>query len=250
MQKFDEEALSAATTLPMPPVAARAPKRTPVDPLVCYVMDGFLRGLNLLANSPRISVENFAERLATAMPPDLRIKLRDPRYEIPEEMWLLIRELSEDEQARVIYTIIWHVHMCEAMYLVCVATPRGGNPLETLRGREHLALPLELAGEARFWEIWAKVKEFLPKLGLDQWVSRDFRGNVEYPAVIARLVAQRELIMRLFHLDTHLGMEKFLRSPSAAMAKVPSLLGWPRELDVFNSDEAILDTIARYAAVH
>lgn len=249
MQYFDEVELSAATTLPMPAVNPEAPGRLPVDPFICYAMDGYLRGMNYLAGLSRVSVENFAERLAAATPDDIRAALRNPNYVIPEELWLLGRSLSEEDHAKVVYAMVWHVHLCKAMHLVCVATPEDGDPLETLRGREHLALPLELAGEKRFSELWDGVKKLLPDLGLDRWKKTDFYGNVEYPEVPKRYAVQREMLKRLCHLESHVGMERFLRHPSEAMARVYPLR-WPQELSVFYSDDAVLNAIGRYAAVN
>lgn len=223
VQRIDSQ---ITTTMPLSPLSQKPPERLPTDPFIYYAIDGFLRGLEEVG---------FA---MDTLPEDFRRQLRKEDYEMPDNIWTEINELTLMEQAKVIYWALWHIHLCQALYLALTVTKEGENPRETFRGREPLALPILLAGEANFRKTLEKLKPLLPKFGLDKGATRDLTSNANYPEVIRLFYKMRSDFFRFYLKENYDEMYRFIKEPRNIVPE------WPQVLStLYRTEEDILIVI-------
>lgn len=206
---------------------ATAPKRCPVDPIICYAVDGFPDGLEKVG----FDMESITQ--------DLLRDLKRDESKMPEPIWRRINLLSCDQQAKVIMESVRNIHLEQALYNVRIGSE---VPLGALRGAEHLALPIELAGAPHFFDLLEKTKPVLPRLGLDKGATQGKTGGVAYPSVEHLFYKNRAQFFRVYGLETYDGMFHFLQC-------LPSRLpDWPRRLaEPFRNEEIVLDAINQIA---
>lgn len=210
-----------------------APKRCAIDPTVCYAIDGLIEGLEDVHFSFEIlpmSVKHFK----------MQLKLED--YEMSEEVWKKLQGYSCDEQAKIIMAMVRNVHLCRALDRL-----RGGEgPLGRLRGCEHKALPLALAGETNCREILEELKPLLPRFGLDKGATRGKTGGVDYPSVMNLFFRNRRQFFQVYRIEgDYTAMLRFLM----AMKYRPNL-DWPEALTKPFEDEDTARDALNQIAVH
>jgi len=207
----------------------QAPTRCAIDPLVCYAIDGLIEGMERVHFPMEIlpvSVEYFK----------MQLKIED--YEVPDEIWAEFQEYSCEEQAKIIMEIIRSVHLFTALNRL-----KGGEgPLGSLKGREHLALMLELTGETYVRETLEKVKPLLPKLCLDKGATQGKAGGVDYPSVMNLFYRNRKQFFKVHGLESYAGMYNFLRNISVRLPDWPEALSRP-----FRDEATAMDAINQIA---
>lgn len=203
-------------------VAPNAPSRCPIDPLVCYAIDGFIEGLQN-AKFPMGILPTYFER-----------ELKVEGYEMPDQIWDAINLMNCAEQAEIIYEMIRSVHVSRALFNV----RKGENPLGFLEERKHLALPVELAGATHFRKILDELIPLLPRFGLDQGSVWGKTGRVEYPSVLNLFYKRRAQFFRVHQLDTYEGMMHFLTHLPEELPDWPLILSGP-----FQDEETAISAI-------
>ncbi len=195
-----------------PTPQSRAPKRLPVKPEDCCIVDIYVDWLTCL----QLEVPN-----------DLASSLRSEDYHLPEQIWDKVNHCSCSEQAEVIYEMLKCLQKFRALSILS----RGGS----LNGREYLALPLVMAGEENFLQLFDKLKPALPRLGLDKGATRDSISDKNYPSVIKLFLNNRSQFFRVYGLNRYSAIFSFIKNISS---KLPE---WPIELaSVFGDTEAVL----------
>lgn len=203
-----------------------APTRCPINPLVCYAVEGFIEGLEDAGFPMEILPANFSREL----------KLTD--YEMPERVWHEINQWACDQQAKVILSIIRRVHLNRAVYRLEMAR----TAPKTLEDQLYRLLPLELTGRRYVLETTDELKPLLSRFGLDKGVIWGKTGKAEYPSVEHLFCKTRAQFFRVYGLETYEGLYNFLR-------QMPSRLpDWPEELaTLFRDETVVMDTINQIA---
>ena len=184
-------------------------KATPPPPPVKLVTSASVRQELVPPSPDRYEVETSMECLVIAFIdglfdegfdlkilsdiPDLKAKLMNREYEMPDYVWEEINKLSCEEQARVIYAMIRSLHIWHALKLA--------KDSERLKEKEFLTLPLELVGEGNFLSLLSEVKISLPRLGLDKGRTQGEGRNVDYPTVLKVFFKTREQFFRVYNLE-------------------------------------------------
>ena len=200
----------------VPPV----PDRYEVETLMECLVIAFIEGLFDVGFDLKI----------LASIPDVKAKLMNRDYEMPECVWEEINKLSCDEQARVIYAMIRALHIWYALKLA-------ENPDE-LERKEFLMLPLELAGEKNFLSLLSEVKPMLPRFGLDKGRTQGEGNNVDYPTVLKVFFKTREQLFKVYHLESFESLAWFILRLDAKLDY------WPESLtQVFDKSLVLLNAI-------
>ena len=190
---------------------------------------GFMRGLADEGFDLGCLPENFQE------------SLEDPNYQMYEGIWAKINAWECSEQAPLIFAVAKEVHMARALKGIRT----GEKPLGILRGREHLALPLELAGKFHFTQLVKGLHPILRRFGLDKGAVQDKTGGITYPWAVKYFSRKRRELFEREHLDNYDSMFRFIAYASSRLED------WPPELSrPFDRDwELTLDAINQ-VAVH
>ena len=201
----------------VPPI----PERYQVETLMECLVIAFIEGLFDVGFDLKI----------LAGEPDIKAKLNSQDYEMPEYIWEEINKLSCDEQARVVYAMLRAMHVWYAFKLI--------EKPETFKGKEFLALQLELAGEANLLSLLAELKPMLPRFGLDKGRTQGEERNMDYPSVIKVFLRTRTQLCQVYNLEDDLSLGWFI------LAVDSKLDYWPRELvQPFNDSSTLLGAIA------
>ena len=190
---------------------------------------GFIKGL---AN------EDFDLRY---LPEDFEFLIADPNYQMHEGIWDEINKWECSEQAPLVYAVAREVHLARALKGIRT----GEKPLGILKGREHLALPLELAGKFHFTQLVKGLHPTLKRFGIDKGVVQDKSGGITYPWAIKYFSKKRRELFEREHLDDYSSMFRFIARASDCLEDWPSELSRPFDRDW----ELVLDAINQ-VAVH
>lgn len=216
-----------ATKKPASP--GEAPNRCAIDPLICFAIDGLIEGLEKV----HFPMETLSMPVGHFK---MQLKLED--FEMPENVWILLQDYTCEKQAEIIMEIIRNIHLCTALNRLKM----GEGPLGSLKGREHLALPIELAGATHFRGILDEVKPLLPKFGLDKGATQGKTGGQDYPSVINLFFRNRKQFFKVYGMDSQAEMYGFLTSMSR------NYKGWPKPLsEPFRDGETARDAINQIA---
>lgn len=162
--------------------------------------------------------------------PEVKAKLMSRDFEMPDFAWEEINRLSCEEQARVVYAMIRAAHIWYALKLV--------DEAETLKGKEFLALPIELAGEKNFLSLLSEVKPMLPRLGLDKGRTQGEGCNVDYPTVLKVFFKTRTQFFRVYDLEDIESLAWFILELDTKLDY------WPAKLtQAFNDSRTLLGAI-------
>ena len=195
--------------------------------VVKAAVQGYLKGLK----EEEVPEEKFPDNFATL--------LEGEGYEIPEELWDEINLANCARQAKMAYPIFQEVHKGRALNAIRI----GGGPLGILKGREHLALPLELAGKWHFEQMTKSLHPLLMRFGLDKGATQDKRGGIAYPSMVNLFLRRRKEMLERNNLQNYDAMYRFIATGSSRVE------GWPKELTKpFAEDwELCLDAINQMA---
>lgn len=189
---------------------------------------GYLKGLEV------------ADFQVDTLPEGFAVLLEDPDYEIPTWMWEELIGWDYDRQALAAYPIFEEVHRWRALRAVQLGT----GPLGVLKGREHLALPLELAGKFHFEQMIKELHHLLVRFVLDKGATQDLAdaGGVTYPRLVKLFLARRRGMCQKYRLDSYDAMARFVAGGSAKV-------GWPQALirPFAGELESVLDAINLFA---
>ncbi len=190
---------------------------------------GFMKGL---------AEEDFELRY---LPEDFEFLLADPNYQMHEGLWAEINKWECTEQAVLVFAVAKEVHLARALKGVRT----GEQPLGILKGREHLALPIELAGKFHYSQLVKGLHPILKRFGLDKGVVQDKTGGITYPWAIKYFTKKRQELFKSQGLDNYENMFRFIARAS------DYLEDWPWELSrPFDRNwELTLDAINQ-VAVH
>ena len=188
---------------------------------------GFMKGLREEEFDLRYLPENFQELL------------EDPNYLMHEGIWAEINKWECAEQAPLVFAVAKEVHTARALKGIRT----GEGPLGILKGREHLAMPIELAGKYHFTQLVKGLHPVLKRFGLDKGVVQDKTGGITYPWAIKYFTKKRRELMETEHLDNYDNMFRFVARAS------DRLEDWPAELSrPFDRNwELVLDAINQIA---
>ena len=199
----------------IPPMPARYQTRTMTE----CALNGFFEGLS--------DIKDFDMKIF-ALVPDLKQKLLNSSYEIPEFIWDVINvKLSFEEQAWVIYVMMRFVHVWHALKIAAT------NP----HGYEYLCLPLELAGEENVLMVLEELKPLLVRLGLDK--DKTKVNGREYSSVVDTFFENRAQLFRVYGLEDLLSLETFIVNLKGEVDY------WPAEkfTDMFEGSRALLSAV-------
>ena len=130
----------------------------------------------------------------------------------------------------MIYVMIRSAHIWSALQL---ASSSKGAPL---KGKEHLGLPLELAGEANLVQMLTKIEPLLPRLGLDKGITRGEGNGVNYPSVLTLFYKNRAQFFRVNNLERITDLCRFVMNLRDRMPN------WPERLArIYRDPEAALN---------
>ncbi|MBQ3409929.1 hypothetical protein IJG66_01045 [Candidatus Saccharibacteria bacterium] len=188
---------------------------------------GFMKGLALEDFELRYLPENFQELL------------ENPNYQMHEGIWAEINKWECAEQAPLIYAVAKEVHLARALKGIRT----GERPLGILKGREHLAMPLELAGKYYYTQLVKGLHPVLKRFGLDKGVVQDKTGGVTYPWAVKYFAKKRRELFEREHLDSYDNMFRFVARASDHLGDWPSELSRPFDRDW----ELALDAINQIA---
>ena len=206
-----------------------APDRCAIDPTICYAIDGLIEGMEKL----RFPMEMLQMPVRV-----FAMELKIEGYEMPEEVWNKLQEYTCEQQAGIIIELIRSVHLHQALSRLKV----GPGPLGSLKGREHLALPIELAGETNCREKLELVKPLLPRFGLDKGATQGKTGGIDYPSVMSLFFRNRKQFFKVYGLEDQAGIYRFLTSMSKYFGSWPEVLSEP-----FRDEEIARDAINQIA---
>lgn len=203
------------------------PKCT-ASPFTCYAAKGFVKMLDRKFDEP-FWPQSFDRLLARS------------DYQVPDKFWNELNRLSCKEIDEIIYGIVAHVHMCEALYAVKWGTEE--NPLGSLKGDEHLALPLPLAGEARFKSLLLELAPTLKRFGLDKTMTLGKNGGMVYQSAINLFFSKWHDFYRIYRLESsYYDLYLFIGNIRA------KLDDWPEVLDdLFRTEDEIMTAINQVA---
>ena len=174
-------------------------------------------------------------------PENFQELLEDPNYQMHEGIWAEINKWECSEQAPMVFAVAKEVHMARALKGIRT----GEGPLGILKGREHLALPLELAGKFHFIQLVKGLHPVLKRFGLDKGAVQDKTGGITYTWATKYFVKKRRELFETEHMDNFRDMYYFIARAS------DRLDDWPAELSrPFDRNwELVLDAIDQ-VAVH
>ena len=168
---------------------------------------------------------------------DDEISMAKGRYHISDDLWGEVNRLSCEQQAQIIYRMVYAVHIWSALQ----AVKQRPAPLGSLRGREHLGLPLEMAGEDNVVRILDRLTKILPSLGLDKGVTMGEGNGVMYPLVMTFFYKTRVQFWKRYGIDA--SFATMCRFIMRIRTKIPN---WPPELaKVYEDYEVALDACDR-----
>ena len=174
------------------------------------------------------------------LPSDFARLLENPDYELSAPMWNELIRWDFGRQAKAAYPIFEEVHLWRALRAIQI----GGGPLGILKGREHLALPLELAGKFHFEQMTKELHPLLMRFALDKGATQDRldASGINYPELNRLFYAKRRALHENYNLKSYDALARFIMGKSRT-------IGWPKALyqPFANSPETMLDGIARYA---
>lgn len=175
-----------------------------------------------------------------ALPGNFATLLEDPSYELPTWLWEELISWDYDQQAQASYPIYEEVHLWRALRAIQI----GSGPLGILRGREHLALKLELSGKFHFERLAEELHPLMVRFTLDKGATQDLAnaGSVAYPRSVKLFLARRRALCQEYGLDSYDKMARFIAGGSVNA-------GWPRELSAPFADNLnlLLDAINQMA---
>lgn len=189
---------------------------------------GYLKGLEEEEFPMEILPGNYADLL------------ENKKYEIPDEVWDEVNLMNCNRQAKVAYPICEEVHLARALNAIRI----GDGPLGILKGREHLALPLELAGKWHFIQMTKSLHPLFKQFGLDKGTTQDKTNDgIYYPSMVNLFLRRRKAMFEYYKLDNYDAMYRFVASASSRVK------GWPEELSApfYANWELCLDAINQIA---
>ena len=169
------------------------------------------------------------------LPDNFQKLLEGPNYEVPNDIWRKVNEWTCPEQAPVIYAVLKEIHLARALNGVKI----GEGPLGIMRGREHLVMPIELAGRTHCIQMTKGLHPTLKRFGLDKGAVQDKVSGVAYPWVEKYFLKQRHELFIRENLESYDRMLRFIICVSDRVKD------WPEELSLpFHNDlELCLDAV-------
>ena len=138
-----------------------------------------------------------------AADPNIKLRMLNENFKMPEFIWKKINLLSFDQIAEVNYTIVRFVHARNAY-----------------NATGYQRLILELAGEDNFLSILEEVKPLLRRWGLDKGSTK--ANGLEYATVINVFIERRTKLFSVYGLNDYLALGDFIL--------LNPLDYWPEEL--------------------
>ena len=169
---------------------------------------GFMKGLAEEDFDMRYLPENFQELLA------------DPDYVMFEGIWAELNKWECAEQAPMVFAVAKEVHTARALKGINT----GEGPLGILKGREHLVMPIELAGRFHHIQLVKGLHPILRRFGLDKGAVQDKTGGITYPWADKYFVKKRR---ELFERENLYNYDSMFRFVARACDRLDD---WPVEL--------------------
>lgn len=173
------------------------------------------------------------------LPENFQELLEDPNYQMFEGIWAELNKWECSEQAPMIFAVAREVHLARALKGIRT----GEGPLGILRGHEHLALPIEMAGRWHYAQLVKGLHPILKRFGLDKGAVQGKTGGIAYPWALKYFVRKRRELFEREHLDNYDSMFRFVARASDCIEDWPAELSRPFDRDW----ELCLDAINQIA---